>query len=113
MIRDMSTDADQAYMIAEEETMQVDPLITADPWARNRAEPRMRRQTSSASSSWRSWIPVQVPTAVSLDASTVTTLDTASTIQAPPTPPTATSRASSARRGDIQEDIASSSGNAR
>ena len=39
IVRDMSTEADQAYMIAEDATMQVDPLLADAPWARNRVEP--------------------------------------------------------------------------
>ena len=96
---------DQGYMIAQSEdtTMQVDPLVADDPWACSRTEPTVRRQSSGASSSRRSWIPMQIPTAISLGASTVTTLDTASTVQALPTPPAVGSRTRSARRGDIQE----------
>ena len=60
-IRDMGIEVDQTYTIAEDTAMQVDPLTVDDPWARNCAKPIILRQYSDASSSWRSFIPVQYP----------------------------------------------------
>ena len=72
----------------------VDPLVASDPWA-VRPQTRDRRSLTgnhgmphdspgSASSSWGSWVPVQAQAPVSLGASTVTTLDTASSGPAHP-----------------------------
>ena len=83
-------------------TAGVDPFTVTDPWAarpsaRDRRHvsnnPGMSRDTpGAASSSWSSWTPVQAPTPVSLGASSVTTLDTASSgptpLQPAPVPPT-------------------------
>ena len=80
------------------------PLEAADPWARPAADRQMRRNSSGASSSWGSWIPVQMPTAASLGASTVSTLDTASTVQGTPSQmPSARANTDPAVRQDIQE----------
>jgi hypothetical protein len=66
----------------------------------------MRRNSSRASSYWGSWVPVQIPTAASLGASTVSTLDTASTVQGTPAQLPAAIRNSDPNvRQDIQETL--------
>ena len=80
---------DHAFMAVQAagSSAGIDPLVASDPWA---AGPPMRGRQGSAgsrgapldapgsSSSWGSWVPVQAQAPVSLGASTVTTLDTAS-----------------------------------
>ena len=75
----------QAFVVTD---MRVDPLVHQDPWveARRRRSLSRERPAQSTASSWGSQGPIQMPTAISLGASTVTmdTTTNSATVQAPP-----------------------------
>ena len=91
---------------AEGTAVQTDPL-EADPWAHRRRPPSRERPAQSSASSWGAWVPIQLQTFVSLGASTVATLDTATTSALERAPSARQRSREPAVRKDIQEILRS------